>query len=188
MRLGEVLGLLWENVDLRKRVVHVRKQLQVVRNRLVLRDILKTSSSYRSISISKPVVEMLMSLPRLSEYVFCISEGRHAGKPYDPNNFANRFREIAREAGLDITFHTLRHTHASLLLAAGEQLNVVQERLGHERASTTSDIYAHVLPNKQQRSAELFADILQNGRQNGGKNTSLCKRYSIKIKNQRIPA
>lgn len=171
MRLGEALGLLWENVDLKNRLVHVRKQLQVIRGKgIVLQDILKTDSSYRTISISKPVVELLMSLPRLSEYVFCIPEGRYAGKPYDPNNFANRFKEIAKEAELDITFHTLRHTHASLLLAAGEQLNVVQERLGHERASTTSDIYAHVLPNRQERSADLFAEILGDGRQNGDKN------------------
>jgi len=171
MRLGEVLGLLWENVDLKNKFVHVRKQLQVVKGKgIALQDILKTDSSHRTISISKPVVEFLMGLPRLNEYVFCILEGRHAGKPYNPNNFDNRFKRITSKAGLNITFHTLRHTHASLLLAAGEQLNVVQERLGHERASTTSDIYAHVLPNRQEKSADLFNEILKIGRQNGDKN------------------
>jgi len=74
------------------------------------------------------------------------------------------FKEIALWAGFDITFHTLRHTHASLLLGTGEQLSVVQERLGHERASTTSDIYAHVLPNRQEKSAKLFAEIMSVGR------------------------
>jgi len=162
MRLGEVLGLLWENVKTKEKLVYVRKQLQYIKGKGIdLQDILKTSSSYRTIKISNEIVTLLESLPRISDYVFCIPEGPHAGKSYDPTNFDNRFKEIAREAGLNITFHSLRHTHASLLLAAGEQLNVVQERLGHERASTTSDIYAHVLPNSQERSAELFEQILK---------------------------
>lgn len=170
MRLGEVLGLLWECVDLVGKMVHVRRQLQVVDNKVKLTDILKTDSSYRSIPISQPVVDMLEGLPRLSDFVFCIPKGHYAGRPFDPTNFDNRFTEICNIANLKgVTFHTLRHTHASLLLAAGVPLNVVQERLGHERASTTLDIYAHVLPGSQEKYADMFAEILE-GRQNGDKN------------------
>jgi len=167
MRLGEVLGLLWENVNLNEKIIHVRKQLQYIKGvGIELQDILKTSSSYRTITISSEVIALLKSLSKISDYVFCIPKGPHAGKPYDPTNFDNRFKEIIAETGLNITPHSLRHTHASLLLAAGEQLNVVQERLGHERASTTSDIYAHVLPNSQKKSAELFEQILKTEKKN----------------------
>lgn len=170
MRLGEVLGLQWDFVDLEEKIVHVRCQLQVVENKVKLMDILKTDSSYRSIPISQPVVDMLKGLSRPSEYVFCIPKGHYAGKPFDPTNFDNRFTAICEGAKLKgVTFHTLRHTHASLLLAAGVPLNVVQERLGHERASTTLDIYAHVLPGSQEKSADMFVKILE-GRQNGDKN------------------
>ncbi len=177
MRLGEILGLQWESVDLENKQVHVRTQLQYVKGEgLKLLDILKTDSSHRTISISKPVADFLSGMEKISDYVFCIPESkrpeskRHKGKPFDPTNFDNRFAKIAEEAGLDITMHSLRHTHASILLASGEQLNVVQERLGHERASTTSDIYTHVLPNKQQKSADLFNSILEAvGRQKGDK-------------------
>ena len=55
---------------------------------------------------------------------------------------------------------TSRHMHASLMLAAGENVKVVQERLGHASITVTSDIYGHVIPGMHQEAAERFAELL----------------------------
>jgi len=64
-------------------------------------------------------------------------------------------------AGLpDIRFHDLRHTHATLLLALGENPRVVQERLGHSTASLTLQVYSHVLPDLQAEAARKIGEAL----------------------------
>ncbi len=60
-----------------------------------------------------------------------------------------------------IRFHDLRHTHATWLLAAGEQLHVVAERLGHANRSTTSTIYAHVTKKQRRGAAETCERLKQ---------------------------
>jgi integrase len=60
----------------------------------------------------------------------------------------------------DIRFHDLRHTHATLLLAAGVHPKVIQERLGHSQISLTLDTYSHVIPSLQTEAAEQFESIL----------------------------
>lgn len=59
-----------------------------------------------------------------------------------------------------VTVHGLRHTSATLLLAAGVQPNVVQKRLGHKQINITLDIYAHVLPSMQQDAAGKLGKLL----------------------------
>jgi integrase len=64
-------------------------------------------------------------------------------------------------AGLpDIRFHDLRHTHATLLLALGENPRVAQERLGHSQISLTLQTYSHVLPDLQRQAAEKIDRML----------------------------
>ncbi len=83
------------------------------------------------------------------------------GSPFDPSNFSRRFHRLAIRAGHpDLRFHDLRHTHASLLLMSGEEITVVQERLGHEKPTTTAAIYAHAIPGRQREVADRFDAIL----------------------------
>ena len=58
-------------------------------------------------------------------------------------------------------FHDLRHTHASLLLQAGVNPKIVQERLGHESITTTMDTYSHVIPTLQQEAAKKLDDLFE---------------------------
>ena len=71
-----------------------------------------------------------------------------------PELFSVMFGKIARRAGLSgqATFHRLRHTHASLLIAAGVHLKVIQERLGHSSIQITADTYGHLLSSSEQVS------------------------------------
>jgi integrase len=71
------------------------------------------------------------------------------------------FRPLLERAGLPrIRFHDLRHTSATLLLAAGENPKVVQERLGHVFIAITCDLYSHVFPSMQRAAADRLQAFL----------------------------
>ena len=78
---------------------------------------------------------------------------RYDGALADPGYFSKAFSRIAAGAGLRVTLHGLRHTHATQLLNDGIPIKVVSERLGHATAATTLNIYAHALPNQQEEAA-----------------------------------
>ena len=82
---------------------------------------------------------------KLDDLVFSGPEGR----PVDPGTLGKTFRGIVRRAGLTCRFHDLRHTFASLLLAAGANPKVVSEALGHSSVGFTPDTYSHLLPTMQ---------------------------------------
>ena len=92
------------------------------------------------------------------DFVFAASNG----SPLDWKVVvARHFRPLATKAGLPaLRPYDLRHTCATLLLAAGENVKVVSERLGHASAALTLDTYSHVLPDMQQGAAERMETIL----------------------------
>jgi integrase len=84
------------------------------------------------------------------------------GTPLNPSNVTRRsFHPLLKRSHLPrIRFHDLRHTAATLLLAAGEHPKVVQERLGHHSVALTLDVYSHVLPSMQKAAAAKIDAIL----------------------------
>ena len=91
------------------------------------------------------------------DLVVCTGEGNVV----NPANVDRSFARLVARAGVRrIRFHDLRHTHATWLLAAGQPVTVVSERLGHARVSVTLDTYAHVLPDMQERAVEAFGSLL----------------------------
>jgi len=80
---------------------------------------------------------------------------RPDGLPWNPASFSADFIAFARRNGFrGLTFHQLRHTHATLLLRQGIHPKVVSERLGHSHIGVTMDVYSHVMPNMQREAAE----------------------------------
>jgi len=76
---------------------------------------------------------------------------------------AHVFHKLLAEAGLlEIRFHDLRHSMATILLAANVNPKVVQERLGHSTIATTLDIYSHVLPSMQQDVARKLGEMFKD--------------------------
>ena len=76
------------------------------------------------------------------------------GTPIDPDRVSKEFPKLVRELGLPhLTFHGLRHAHATLALSAGVNPKIVSERLGHSSIAITMDIYSHVLPGMQEEAA-----------------------------------
>jgi integrase len=76
------------------------------------------------------------------------------GSPIDPDRISKEFPKLVKAQGLPhLTFHGLRHAHATLALSAGINPKVVSERLGHSSISVTMDIYSHVIPGMQEEAA-----------------------------------
>jgi integrase len=83
------------------------------------------------------------------------------GKLLNPNNLYRNLNAIIADAGVPkIRIHDLRHSHATLLLAAEQPLKVVSERLGHAKTSITLDTYAHILPGLQEGAVDALGAIL----------------------------
>ena len=107
---------------------------------------------------------MALQLARDGAVVF----GDHEGRFRNPERISHLFREqeqrCARALGEDappsIRLHDLRHTHATILLRARENVKVVSERLGHANVTTTLATYSHVMPGDQRQAAARFAELV----------------------------
>lgn len=159
MRLGEVFGLCWDCVDLNHNIISVRRSIQTGDKEQVFQDT-KTKTSRRSIPITKDLCQELITYKEFQSnyaktlgdkwvdtYVVIISG--IFGKILSTSNFKSRyFIPILKQLNLDyITFHDLRHTHATLLLAQKINPKIVQERLGHSTITLTLDTYSHLIPD-----------------------------------------
>ena len=82
------------------------------------------------------------------------------GRPVSPRNVLRHFQLTLEKLGLPkVTFHSLRHLHASYLLRQNIHPKVVQERLGHSSIALTLDVYSHIIPTLQKAAAEKINDI-----------------------------
>ncbi|GMA50722.1 site-specific integrase [Alicyclobacillus contaminans] len=169
MRVGEVLGLRWQDVDLDNARLTVRQQISFIRGGHVFQQP-KTKSGNRTIPIPQQVVHVLKQVKRDQEekqrlfgddyrmdldLVCCTDKGT----PLYHGNFTARWNALIEKAGVPrIRIHDARHTHASLLLQQGINPKVVAERLGHANVSITLDTYTHLLPGIQERAVDTFAN------------------------------
>ena len=159
-REGEVLGIHVEDCDMVNRAINVRHQVITVKGGMIIGEP-KTKSSKRAVTL--PVVAFnalkthLEQLQRKQGLIFTTS----TGKPISPRNLIRHFKKVIAEAGLPILgIHGLRHSHASLLLAAGEHPKLVQERLGHASITLTLDTYSHVIPSMGREVADRLDKIM----------------------------
>ena len=185
MRPGEVLGLSWDNVDLAGGTISVRHTLHGGRGSYLGPP--KNKASVRTISVPPVVVEALRELEERKLSNFCwlrrVKAGEGGGrfvsvpaefrqvcaypggKIMTADNWGRAFRSTLCSAGLKkIRLHDLRHTHASLLIIAGEPIHLVAKRLGHANVQTTWKRYIHLLPSSDGDAAAHFADILKMAR------------------------
>ena len=94
---------------------------------------------------------------------------RADGMPWPPDSYSQLWRRLAKRLGLkSIRLQDLRHTSASLMLAAGVNIKLVSERLGHSSAAFTMDTYTHLMDDAQAEAAEKLAHLLGNGASDSG--------------------
>jgi integrase len=89
------------------------------------------------------------------------------GTPLMPNFISATVSRICKRLGLPkgVSLHTVRHTHASLLLEEGAGLATISERMGHSSVRTTADIYSHAIRGKDREVAEMWDKIMQPARE-----------------------
>lgn len=190
LRKSEVLGLTWDDVDMDKRTVTVRKQLlQDKRGRYYGE--LKTESSYRTVRFGEQLKKHLereksralrnkvrlgadYSVHYVSAGGYILTGDAHEvlapviaypvcrksnGDFITKQNLDYCFRKVHKEMELPhVSFHTFRHTHATLLLERGANIKSVSERLGHSDVATTMEIYAHVTDDMETETASMLDD------------------------------
>jgi integrase len=164
-RMGELLALTWKDYDQAAGVVSITKALSAVGGRLVLKEA-KTKKGVRSVvlSFARPALDAHRKRMEAEGrdvaggLIFCDSRGGHLRK----SNLTRRFFDpVAKRAGLDhLTFHWLRHSSASLLLAAGANVVTVSERLGHASPAFTLSTYSHAVKGLQAAAADQLRAIL----------------------------
>jgi len=123
-----------------------------------------TSDERRLLSLGDGPAEVIkqegsQSNITISQLVFA----NYDGEPIDPSTLTHNFGRIVKCAGLSARFHDLRHSYASLMLAAGVHPKIVSEALGHSTVAITLDIYSHVTPGLQEAAAKQLDSVLPVG-------------------------
>ncbi|WP_429845053.1 tyrosine-type recombinase/integrase [Brevibacillus sp. FIR094] len=161
MRQGEILGLRWSDVDFEKRNLTIQ---QTVNRHREIKQGAKTKKSVRSVALSPETVEVLKEHQKLiiaeqlkekdyqkNDLVVCT----RLGGPVTQRAIQKVWDSFIKKTGAQkITFHDLRHTHASLLIKQSVHVKVISERLGHSSVSITLDLYGHLMSNMQEDAAK----------------------------------
>ncbi|MBP3855176.1 MAG: tyrosine-type recombinase/integrase [Ruminiclostridium sp.] len=165
LRRGEVCGLEWSDIDFGKRILSVNRNSLYIPEKGTFTDSLKTYSSSRVINLSDDLIDILNDYrtwqEEQAEMLGDKWKGgerivtRLDGSPICPDTLSGWFYKFIRKNNLSrISLHSLRHTHATLLIACGIPLKTVSVRLGHASASTTSNIYVHAIQSANAAAAE----------------------------------
>lgn len=159
LRRGELLGLKWEDIDLERGDLRVRRQISRI-NGEVVEAPLKTKNAYRTLPLAEDTVSVLLEQKKKvgsSPWVFPSPNGG----PISPDSVLHMLHRVLKRAGLPkVRFHDLRHTFATLALQNGVDIKTVSGMLGHFSAGFTLDTYAHVTSAAQRQAAQTMGNVL----------------------------
>lgn len=171
VRLGELMGLEWSDIDFTNGIVSINKSSQYLADKGVFTKTPKTESSIRDVAIPDFVVSLLEEyrlwyemqksiygeLWTNSDRLFVQSDG----KPMHPSTISKWFVKFVKEIGLPvINFHGLRHTNATLLISQNIDVAVVAARLGHAQITTTFNFYVHPIISHNKSAGNVLQNLL----------------------------
>lgn len=174
MRKGEALALQWKDIDFAQPSINILKTLHYDEKELnKMFGPPKTETSYRSVLISQELAKELkkhklkQAEQRMMLGTLYFSDGdlvfeRGDGFPYTKSTLHRAIKRIYTKANItkNLTIHSLRHTHAVMMLESGASLKEVQERLGHKSIQTTADVYAHISNTLEKRSIASYSEYM----------------------------
>ena len=159
MRCGEAFALSDQDIDLKARVIHITKTLDVV-NDLITPP--KTMNSIREIFIQDELMDLCHKL-RSEALAGRLTGGSgmlfYTGK-YDYYAYEKYFRTRTKEIlGRHLTVHSLRHTHVALLAENGMPLDTIGRRLGHSDSRVTRDVYLHITQKLKEKENQMLQHV-----------------------------
>lgn len=171
VRLGELMGLEWNDIDFRNGIVSINRSSQYLADTGVFTKVPKTESSIREVAIPDFVISLL------EEYKLWYDEQKSLygelwinsnrlfvqadGKPMHPSTISKWFVKYVDQIGLPvINFHGLRHTNATLLIAQNIDVAVVAARLGHAQITTTFNFYVHPIIAHNKKAGFALENLL----------------------------
>ncbi|NNU28464.1 tyrosine-type recombinase/integrase [Isoptericola sediminis] len=179
LRRGELAALQWDDVDLDRAVLVVRRQATQVGDTISITAPKTAAGTDRVVDLDQQTVSVLrehraaQARERLKFGPAYEDNGlvfaREDGAMYRPDHLAKTFTRLIARVSVDgeplrrVRFHDLRHLQASLMLAAGVPMAVVSKRLGHSNVAVTSDTYSHLLGGVGASAAEAAAALIPTG-------------------------
>ena len=173
LRRSEALGLKWSAVDFDNKTVSISHKVIKTDDGIVGMDVMKTKSSYRTLPLIPQVEDALLKekakqdeMQRIMRRGYCKKYTDYIcvdaiGEIIKPDYVTNHFKILLRDNGLkQIRFHDLRHSCASLLLANGVPMKMIQDWLGHSDMGTTANIYSHIDSESKKASAIAIGSTL----------------------------
>jgi integrase len=173
MRRGELLALRWQDVDLNGAKLRVERSLEQTKAGLRFKSP-KTKHGRRTITLpASAVAELREHLKQQQERRLALGAGKAPADALvfptwdfatrSPNALTKEWSVAMVETGMAVSLHSLRHTHASSLIAAGLDILTISRRLGHASPTITLGIYGHLFSNTDDRAAQvieaLFAKV-----------------------------
>jgi integrase len=168
-RRGELLALMWRDLDFSTGVMTISKSLEQTKKGLRVKS--TKSGKPRTIGLDEFALEVLAAhreeqkqdeINFGSDYcnndlIFCQPNGAF----YSPDHVGTRTKALLSRAGYPkFSLHSLRHSHASILLGNGTPLAVVSERLGHANQNITLGVYSHSLPADRKAASKVWHSAL----------------------------
>jgi integrase len=176
MRRGELLALRWSNIDFERNTLLVLHTVDYIPKYGYVETEPKTKTGKRSIRLPSFLVDLLkehrkkllerqLKLGKAWENRDLVFPDLHGGY-FNPGYLVRLFTKLLREAGVPhMHFHDLRHSAATILLAMGVNIKVIQELLGHSDIAITLRVYGHLLPSMQAEVVEKWEGVF--GREGG---------------------
>lgn len=179
LRLGELLALTWEDIDFKNNTININKSTACVAGKQIIKST-KNKSSERVISIYQPVMQLL-KFYKLEQNKYRLMLGNKwegdghlfiqwNGRLMNQSTPYHTFKDIIKKYNASvknevdklpsIRFHDLRHTSATLLIAADTDIKTISARLGHAQTSTTLNIYAHSYKKLDEVAADTIGNML----------------------------
>ncbi|APC65606.1 site-specific integrase [Salimicrobium jeotgali] len=176
MRIGEMLALKWKDINFNESTINITKTLYNPKNREKEFQLLtpKTRGSVREIKMDEDIMSLLrkhkkeqtewkmMTRDEFTDLNFVIT--RASGYPETIKKIATRMQRLLHLAGIErnLTPHSFRHTHTSLLIEAGVGIKEIQQRLGHTDVDTTMNIYAHMTKEMEEKASHKFSELMRS--------------------------
>ena len=171
-RRGEILALRWGDVDLTAGTIRIARSLEQTTGSLKFKQP-KTARGTRTISLPAAAVEALqVHRKRQLEQRMALGQGKLVaetlvfstidGEPMSPNGLSRDWGNFVRAQGLPlVSFHGLRHSHVSALIASGVDPLTISRRIGHANVSTTTNVYGHLFKQTDTTAATAIEAVLK---------------------------